>query len=172
MNQEIWKDIDGFKGKYKISNLGNIKSYAYGKEKKLKPYGKLYLQVKLNGKYLYIHKLVANAFIKNPNDYKVINHINGIKKDNRAENLEWCTYKHNTKEAFRLGLSKNGTGIKNGRSKSVTQYDMNGNFIKQWESARLAQENLKISHIIECCRNKRKSSGGYIWKYTNLLMEN
>lgn len=165
---EIYKDIKGFEGRYMISNIGNVKSLI--RNKILKPFGKNYLMIVLRddqGKknYKYIHRLVAEAFIGNIKNLPCVNHKDGNKKNNVVSNLEFCTYSYNIKESFRIGLSYNGKGKENGRSKSVKQYDKKGNFIKEYESARIAENELKISHIIECCKNKRKTAGGYIWKY-------
>lgn len=167
---EIWKTLK-INNKYLISNKGRVKSLCYrnsNKEKILSCYGKNYKIVKLTKnnerKDYYIHRLVAEAFIDNPNNYPCINHINGDKRDNRVENLEWCTYQHNIKEAFKLGLSKNKRGSGNGRSVEVNQYTLENKFIRKWESMRLAETTLKIKHINECCKNKRKTAGGYIWR--------
>lgn len=168
---EEWKYLKHTHNKYMISNLGNIKSLNFRnskKEKNLKCYGKKYKMIKLTinnkRKDFYVHRLVAETFIPNPNNYSCINHINGNKKDNSVKNLEWCTYKHNIKEAFRLGLSNNKKGKENGRSIEVYQYSLNNIFIKKWESMRLAEQELKIRHINECCKGKRKTAGGFIWK--------
>ena len=168
---EIWKPIK-INSNYLVSNTGKIKSLNYRnskKEKELVCYGIQYNTIKISVedkmKDVYVHKLVAQAFIPNPNNYPCINHINGDKRDNRVENLEWCTYQHNTKEAFKLGLSKNRTGRGNGRSKAVQQLDSNGKIVAEWESMRLAEIKLKIRHIADCCTGKRKTAGGFIWKY-------
>lgn len=168
---EKWKYIKDINNKYLISDLGNIKSIDYKnskKEKYLSFYGKNYKMIKLTKnkirKNYYVHRLVAETFIPNPNNYPCVNHINGDKKDNRVENLEWCTYKHNVKEAFRLGLSKNKKGKGNGKSIAVNQYTINNQFIKKWDSMRLAEQTLNVRHINECCKKKRKTAGGYIWK--------
>lgn len=108
--QEIWKDVKGYEGLYQVSNLGNVKSLDHirrngtnkymQKGKILKPQkanGYCYVRLSKKGKtkqYL-VHKLVANAFIKRNYKYKEINHINEIKSDNRADNLEWCTHLYN-----------------------------------------------------------------------------
>ena len=159
-------------GLYEISNEGNIRSKNYNKTKNtkpIKPFGKNYLMIALykNNKkqYRYIHRLVAESFVANINNYKIVNHINGNKKDNRASNLEWCTCKHNIREAFRLGLSKNKKGVGNGRSKKVKQFTLDNKFIREWESMRLAEQHLNIKHIHECCAGKRKTAGGYKWQY-------
>ena len=167
MDSEIWKDVKDYEGLYQVSNLGRFKNIKTGKM--IIPYGKNYLLVSLykNTKrtYLYAHRVVATAFIENKNNLPQVNHINGNKKDNRAENLEWCTSKYNINEAFRLGLAKNGRGVDSVRSKPIKQFDMDGNFIKKWDSINIAKNKLKIFHIHECCKGKRATAGGYIWKY-------
>ena len=100
--QENWKDIDGYDGMYQVSDLGRVRAKKYGRCKVLKPRNncKGYLRVWLykngNGKCLYIHRLVANAFIPNDDESKTqINHINEEKSENRVSNLEWCTASYN-----------------------------------------------------------------------------
>lgn len=108
LTNEIWKDIKGYEGLYQISNIGRVKSHPrikgciYHKEKILSPHdnGNGYLCVDLYGgnnnrrKY-YIHRLVAEMFIQNPNDYPIVNHKDENRKNNIVANLEWCTYKYN-----------------------------------------------------------------------------
>lgn len=193
MKEEIWKDVIGYEELYEISNLGRMKHKdtlvndinnnrkIHIKERYMKPHlGKrgyyVYIVSKNNKKkHLPIHRLIATHFIQNPNNYPVINHINGIKTDNRIENLEWCTYSHNSKEAFRLGLQK--TNYENSRfkkyndsiKKKINQYDMNMNFIKSWDSIQQASRELNIcaSHICRCCKGNIKSIKGYKWRYFN-----
>ena len=117
---EIWKPIPNFEGFYEASNLGRIRSVdkyvmnhsvsEFRKGVVLTPtyhtHGYTYVTLSKLGvkkKYL-IHRLVAMAFCDNPNNYKIINHIDGIKDNNIPSNLEWCTSSHNNKEALRLGL--------------------------------------------------------------------
>lgn len=132
MEKEIWKPIKDFESSYEVSNLGNVRSidrYCIQKNNRSEKYNHIYkgkvlkqfknnagyMQVQLSYQYKSIpkrvHRLVAEAFIENPNNYKCVNHINGNKLDNRAENLEWCTYSHNNNEARRLGLNKGYKGM-------------------------------------------------------------
>ena len=116
--EEIWKDIKGYEGIYQISNFGRVKSLIYPKEKIMNIYnfrrdeekGKGYWRVRLiknsSYKYFFVHRLVAEAFIPNPNNYATVNHINGIKTDNRIDNLEWCSLKENIQKAWETGLYK------------------------------------------------------------------
>jgi hypothetical protein len=113
---EIWKEVKGFEN-YKVSNLGNVKSYKLGNAHSLKQNKnkKGYLMVTLYGeirKTFTVHRLVLSNFSKLEID-KQINHINGVKTDNRIENLEWCTNIENQKHAFENGLLDSKMGVKN-----------------------------------------------------------
>lgn len=98
--EEEWRDIKGYEGLYQVSNLGRVKSLNYKRTRKewiLKPntINGGYLQIRLNEKCYLVHRLVAEAFIPNPNNYPCINHKSEIKTQNNVENLEWCTHKYN-----------------------------------------------------------------------------
>ena len=166
---ETYKDIQGYEGEYKISNLGNV--YSLITNKILKPRLTLdgYYQVDLckNGikKHLYIHRLVAQSFLDNPKNYKIVNHKDENSMNNIASNLEWCdsTYNNNYGNCKRK--------ISEANSIKINQYDMNGNFIKQWLGINNIERCLKInkSNICMCCKDKRNNAGGYKWKYTQEL---
>jgi len=121
--EEIWKDIKGYEGIYKISNFGRVKSFKCNKERILKTtknkagYIKIGIGDTNNRKTFYIHRLIAELFIPNPLNKPEINHINGNKSDYRIENLEWINHRENIQHAISI-LHKNigkydRTNIKN-----------------------------------------------------------
>ena len=116
---EIWKTIVGFEN-YSISNKGQVRNDLTRRILSTFPVGG-YIMVNLmaNGskKLVYVHRLVGQAFVDNPNDYKEINHINGKKDDNLSENLEWCSRSENIKHAYATSLMKPLKGESSGMSK-------------------------------------------------------
>lgn len=129
---EKWIKINELDG-YEISNMGRLRSVDRiiergnqkvkykGKIRKLFNDGNGYLIVRIKNRTLKIHRFVAKYFIQNPNDKKCVNHINGIKTDNRAENLEWVTSSENNKHAFLTGLKKGNNGEKSGMAKFTNE---------------------------------------------------
>jgi hypothetical protein len=117
--EEIWKDVKDFEGLYQVSNLGNVKRLVSKRvfaerliSSSIDRYGYVKRVLCKDGKMYYFteHRLVANAFITNDFNKPTVNHINGIKTDNRVENLEWCTNKENTQHSIKIGLqNKKGT---------------------------------------------------------------
>ena len=102
MTNEIWKDIEGYEGLYQVSNTGKVKSFRGNKEKILKatvmPHNYRRVQLSKDGKNrgFFVHRLVAKAFIPNPDNLPIINHKDEDPSNNNMENLEWCTYKYNS----------------------------------------------------------------------------
>jgi hypothetical protein len=169
--REIWKDIKDYEGLYQVSNLGRVKSLLFGKEKILRPIEHTvgYLEVSLfkDGKVkrFYIHRLVATAFLPNPDNKPVINHKDEVKTNNfvgtpendyKDGNLEWCDKEYNNNYGTRIERV----------SKSVLQFSKAGELIREWPStAECGRNGFNQGHIVLCCNGKEKSHKGYIWKY-------
>ena len=158
---EIWKPIEGFEGLYEISNIGRVKSigtYNTCKRGIMNPMinsdGYLHVRLYNNGvsKNIAIHRLVAIAFIPNPNNYRYVNHKDENTKNNKVSNLEWCTNSYN------LIYSK---------GKKVVQYSKEGEFIKEFNCVADASRecNIPTTNISKCCKGKRYSAGKFIWRY-------
>ena len=180
--KEIWKDIKGYEGLYQISNLGNVKKLINNKYMAIsKDLG--YETVKLtnkngNRRHLFLHRIIADVFIPNPNNYKIVNHIDCNKFNNNIKNLEWCTQKENVKHAWKNNLCERTKKAcaKNGKnnSKKIIQLDKNKNIVKVWESTMEIERTLKIKHnnISFCCKNKERTAKGYYWEYYNQDVSN
>lgn len=184
------KDVKGWED-YTIDTNGNV--FSKRKNKYLKQtinkygYCKVTLQKDKYKKMYSVHRLVAENFIPNPNNYPCINHIDSNRKNNNIENLEWCTYKQNMEHAVKnhrfdemakvnsvkmkenkIYLFSNGYKKANKiRSKRIKQYDKNNNLIKIYKSISEASRDTKISiaSISYSANGKRKTGGGYIWHF-------
>ena len=166
---------------YYITKKGCVYSKKYhpiqNKEKRIK---KLNITISKNGSYIVVlhkegkifaksvHRLVAKAFIPNPENKPEVNHINGIKTDNRVENLEWATRSENEIHAYRILGNKSSMkgrfGKDNPKSKIVQQIK-DGKIIAEFYGVRESERATGIRHIDSVCRKERKSAGGYEWKY-------
>lgn len=176
---EKWSSLDILDDCYLISNYGRVKSLkrSTAVERIMKPRvnkdGYLYQNLSIHGSRVTCknHRLVGLAFIPNPNDLPQINHIDGCKTNPRVDNLEWCTASYNQIHANKLGLVTHWMTGKRGAdcmfSKRINQYDLNGNFIKQWASMSDVQRelNIPVPHLVRVCNGTRKTTRGFIWKY-------
>ena len=172
-----WKDIKDFKGIYKVNSLGEVRraGATQNRKKQLtrKGYYKVFLYNKNNKRAYFVHRLVAQTFIPNPQNKPNINHKNCLKTDNRVNNLEWCTQSENQLHAYKTGLQKPSKsqlgklGILNHRSKKVNQYDLKGNFIKTWDCARDIHKelNYSLACISRACNRKQEISYNFIWRF-------
>lgn len=158
--KEEWKPVIGFEKEYLISSHGRLKSLTYNRLMKPSSSGPyLHATLTKNGRKAEknIHRLVAEAFVENPNGYSIVNHIDEDKLNNNASNLEWCTAKYNATYG----------SAKNCRSQVVRQYTVDGVVVKQWDSLKEASETTGIKYqcISKCCRHEQKTAGGYKWEY-------
>lgn len=180
--KEIWKDIVGYEGLYKVSNLGNVlsiprqgthsnKEYFLKKIKTKKGYLNVTLMKESKSLYTGIHRLVAQAFIPNKENKPQVNHIDGNKENNSVNNLEWVTNKENMLHSWKIGLRSKEKSYKYGKNNSlsvtVNQYSLDGKFIKTWYCVRDIERELGFDNrnICACCRHKRNVAYGYIWRY-------
>lgn len=187
---EIWKDVIGYEGLYQVSNLGRIKSvyrkvfnpglnvWRTQKERILKTvldykgYVRVTLSKKGKIKQHLLHRLVAKAFIPNPNRYPQINHIDENPQNNSVDNLEWCTNLYNT------NYGNHPLRVSESQAIPIIQLSLEGEFIKEWNSSEEAARALKIHapNILRRCHggffskergkwvNVNKASG-FMWKF-------
>ena len=185
MKKELWRDIKDYKDLYQGSNLGRVRSLdrwvkcpngsvRFYKGRILKPGTNKdgYLQIDLcknnKSKTFRVNRLVAEAFLEIPEElrhlkgtrYLQVNHKDEDKTNNNVENLEWCSAKYNTNY---------GTAIKRRslkKKKSILQYTMKGEFVKEWDSiAECGRNGFHQGNVAACCQGKRKSHHKFIWRY-------
>ena len=150
------KDIKGYEGIYAITSCGKV--WSYRSNRFLHSYnrqGYQITQLNNNGRKetKTIHRLVAEAYIPNPNNLPHVDHIDGNKNHNYLNNLQWITQIDNTRKA---------------KNRIVLQYDLDGNFIKEWPSSVIAAKELGLKCyccIHDCCKGRQKTAYGYKWAY-------
>lgn len=177
--KEVWKDIVGYEGLYQVSSSGTVRSLdryvphkTFGKKfcegcmmaAHINNAGYMTVNLCKHNKYksFDIHRLVALAFIPNPDNLPQVNHKDENKHNNCVDNLEWCTNQENN--LYGTKVERQVKKIK----KPVLQYDCEMNFIKEWESPTDAEEFFSGKHtgaISRCINGKSKTSYGYKWKY-------
>ena len=149
------KDIKGYEGIYGITSCGKV--WSYKSKRFLTPMaydnGYLYVNLYKDGKRknCYVHRLVAEAYIPNPDNLPQIDHIDNNKNHNYLNNLKWITCRDN---------------VRKGRNKPILQYDLDGNFIREWDCANDVGKEVQ-SNIVACLKGRLKSAYSYIWKYKN-----
>lgn len=194
---EIWKPvivvrIDGtiidFTGLYEVSNYGRVKgvdryNYRFIKGKirstTVNNCGYVMVSLRKNGKLynLLIHRLVATAFLPNPNNYTEVNHKDENKLNNCVDNLEWCSKSYNQNYGTRNNIAGNKCSkilkgkFNTKKSKPILQYDLDGNLIKEWPSTAEVKRQLGFatSYIYYCLEGKYKQAYGYLWKRKEAL---
>lgn len=192
---EEWRDVVGYEGKYQVSSLGRVKSlideYGHYREKIMKQcfnkFGYLRVGIRKDGKQKNcpVHRLVAIAFIPNPNpnNYTCVNHKDECKTNNCVDNLEWCDHKYNNIYGTRLeridykaiaakidykAISEKQRNRQD-QSKKVYQYTKDYKLVNVWESTKeVGRNGYTQSSISACCRGELKSHKGYIWSYREL----
>lgn len=178
---EVWKDIEGYEGKYQVSNLGNVKSLDYGGHgyakvltPKVNNSGRLWVELRKPGcvKQMLIHRLVGEAFIPNPQKLPQINHKDENPMNNVVDNLEWCTGTYNRMYSIirhpeRCKSRKATPKYRRMLDKPIVQIDMNGNEIAWWDCARTITKEMGMSQtsITQCCDGIRKTAYGFRWRY-------
>ena len=174
--KEEWRDVENYEGKYQISNLGRLRSFARSVEPLIfAPHydkdGYIMYGLRRNGKTYTkkAHRLVASAFIPNKDNLPQINHIDEDKTNNRVSNLEWCSHLYNNRYGTKRQRISFYAMYQGHSLRKVRQYTKDGLFVKEHISSRMAERETNIKHqnIIETCRGGQTQSGGYLWCYAD-----
>lgn len=183
---EVWKDIEGYEGMYLVSNHGRVMSlrrsepHILAQGHHMGGYRQVMLSVHQQHDQPLVHRLVAKAFIPNPNGYDFVNHIDEDKANNRVDNLEWCTKSYNSlysldrhpERKIRYGTHFKGKGNRAGLIKHmerVQQFDKQGRLLNVFQDVVDAshQTGIKNAAIIACCKGKQKTAFGYVWRFAD-----
>ena len=163
---ETFVKIDGFEN-YEVSNLGKVRNMKSGRVLKPRLHKNGYLMHGLyennKQKQLYLHRIIATAFMDNPEAKPQVNHIDENKLNNDLSNLEWCTEKENIIHGTRTKRASEKL------SQKVIQLDLNDNILSVFKSMRKAERETGVSRssIGRCCNGERKSAGGFKWRKEN-----
>lgn len=173
--KEEWKDIKDYEGLYQVSNWGRVKSLITDKNRRkriLKQHnrGNGYLFVVLTNnehqsKNISVHRLVAETFLPNPENLPEVNHIDENKENNRVDNLEWCDHTYNINYGNRTKKASESK-LNGKKSKSVLQFSLTGDFIREWPSTMECGRNgFNQGAVAACCRGKLLQYKGFYWMY-------
>lgn len=175
---EIWKDIKGYEGFYKISNLGNIKSMRQGKILKPQDNSRGYLRIHLKSdnteKVFFVHRLVAEHFIEKKEGNNIVNHLDCNPHNNNAENLEWTTFKGNSQYMQKLGRNKRTTEWikrltetqRRVNGKKVQGIALKGTQVLNYEGVNdTRKDGFQPSCVSCCCNGKRLTHKGFVWRF-------
>lgn len=177
----IWKTVKGYEGLYEVNNLGEVRSLKRNGNRHfgIGTYGGIVLKQISNGKYMRvslckdgneknhtIHRLVAEAFIDNPDNLPMVNHKDENPFNNKVENLEWCDAKYNTNYGTAVYRRAKAHSISD-KCIRILQYTIDGIFVKEWISASAAARGLNASqgNIWSCCNGNRRQTKGFVFKY-------
>lgn len=175
-DKEIWKDIKGYEGYYRISNKGRV--WSVERTNRGRHFGGHELRPRIDqrnnrctvdlrkdghGSVFVLARLVAQAFVDNPDNLPFVNHKDENPANNRVDNLEWCSHKYNCNYGTRIQR------IKEAQNMAVRQYTLDGRFVAEYDSMHIAAEAIgaDAGHICDCCQGKRSKAYGYFWRYSD-----